>query len=306
MTKPIGKNLCEPLPEVISLNNGPSPFAVIEPEPLSQKPLSLQEIRFGNRLPASPFYLSSLDHRSCVYRVRTLEDQPDPLLPDHFTDSKFWRDMRPFFGIPTELLTVNAPQQLRGALYDGRGDYFYTPKLESSQWYLIGDHKNYTDFLTSISQFSAYLSDLWENEPLALFAKSFQIFQSTGGDGPLPSLSKKEASEEIEKFLRWLKRFDPDLWKNVRNVRFSPKMTGSTLLQNIFCSQDPKDSPYAFFDPEWGDIHLLPPAINLLKKGQYEAVTQILVHERAHQRVIQSGMVMPSHELLHRSISHFL
>jgi len=89
-------------------------------------------------------------------------------------------------------------------------------------------------------------------------------------------------------------------------MSYSPEMRRDSLLENLLFGNELGESAYAYFESEWNEVHLLPASLQLLKERRYEEVAQILSHERAHQSIVQSGMVIPSVELLHRSVEFFL
>ncbi len=301
---PIG--VCPKLPEAASLHIDSTPLATIEPEPLYPNPLTLDEIRFSSRLPTGPLYLDHIAERSCVYRVRPSEgEHEDPLAPHRFIEDRFLGDVLPYFGIPTHLRTASASPELHGAIYDGRRDHFYGAELGSSRWYLIGDAVNYSGYIRSVAQFAGDLRELWQENPLSFFRQALETYLAPPQESrPIPS--PFQGRREIERFQRWLGDFDPDLAKAVsRRLRYS-ESSAFTLMEMAVCGARHDDSTYAYWESEWGEIHLLPRTIELLRRREYAAVAEILSHELAHQWTSQSGLVRPTIQLFHHGVAHFI
>jgi hypothetical protein len=290
--------LCPTRPMEAPLEQEGRSFGMISRDPLSSHPQDPAELI--RTLPTSdqPLYLEPQGSRVCAYPLRLAE-------PDGFEPEKIWaKNFRngPWgFGIPTQ---IKSPAELlSGTIYDPARNFYYH-QGEGLKWYLGGDTRHYLDFHGAVHRYAVLLESLWEKNPLALFARPSGLDEAP----PVPhAVPHEEASKLMSRFFDWLRDNEPDLHQEVEGrVAFQSSPPSPPLLESMFCRNNFLESAYAYFDSKTSQIFLLPPTLPWLKAGDFESVAQVLAHEAAHRKVIESGLVMPTPELLGRSLSLFI
>jgi hypothetical protein len=101
--------------------------------------------------------------------------------------------------------------------------------------------------------------------------------------------------------MSWLSVYDPALLASViqAKLQYSPELPAHE------CQIPGSEEVYAYYTPATNQILLMPPAIRLLQENDYAGVAQILAHEVAHRENSQAGLIIPSDQLLQRSLDLF-
>lgn len=294
---------CPALKEDQELYHGPYPVAKVGPLPLAEKPLPSDEIvgRFGNN--PSPLLLAFDGRRACAYAVPSSSDSADLFSPATVFDPKF-QNAPPLFGIPTLFRFPARKAKGLEIFYDTQRRRFFGKEKSNGRLFQIGDPKNLDRYLASIEAMADGLEGKGELRPEKL--ASLSIFQNGEAKKiPLPPAAAVE--KRMEDFLQWLKGFDPALWQDVY-YRLRILIPSSEKPSNAVeaCEESFVHTSYASFQRDTGTIYVHPMGIQLLMEEDFEVFAQVLAHERAHQRVLESGLVPPSGEILNHAVDFFL
>lgn len=287
---PSDVNLCQKRAFEVPLEIEGRLIGVIGREPISQE--ETDKIQ--------PLYLDRSQGSTCAYPIRSTHADlfnPRDILAPHFQTG-------PGFGIPSRLESNGAFHQESGALYDPSRDLFYVRQAQGRNWYLVGGVEAYGEFMRGITSYVGQLEEIWEREPWRIF------FQSDWRPEPSPpqkDLALDEVLLGLDKFLPWLQKNDPDLFREtVPHLDIRLTAPPAPWSEKLLCRNRFVDSAYAMYDSQLKKILLLPPALQWVVEGHFETVAQVLAHESAHQGLLESGRTMPTPELMARSLTHFL
>jgi len=283
---------CERLPNELSLQWLEVPFGYVETQPIFEQALPFEEIAGKKEITEGPAYLSE-GREICAYRFRDLYRKRASLTfaePIPRNSSEIVKpDVFPPFGIPTPLRSLPKGMVPRGFLYQPGEETFYSADSNGLKWYVFGGRNDYQNLLHSIFEYSKFLGTLWRENPFYYLPP---VSDEAMRPELTPRLNLQEANDEIGKYLSWLAGYDPELSENASNA--------------VVFSSAPIRNEFAHYNAESGKFVFLPRLIQMLKDRKYESVTSILVHEKAHRLEAEEGLAIPSRELLHRAIGHFI
>ena len=286
---------CPRLPNNIILN----PMSVLSAEVDSKphgdgQPRSLAELRDA-AAPQDSFYLIPGDGGFCAYPLR-------PLGIPHFSLSDFFppetQKLPALFGKPT---TLPAPEAVsfNAAIYEPYSDQVFVPEVRSMNWYLVGGAHEYHTFIQGIVEYTPSLLEEWRADPGQFLNKEWESPEpSSNFSFQIPSTL--EAWSAMAPFLNWLSQMDPALFAELQG-----RLQYTSKIPDHECQALGDDGVYAYYTPATDQILLMPLAIRLLQEKDYPGVAQILAHEVAHRKNSQAGLVIPSDQLMQRSLDLF-
>ncbi len=289
---------CPALPNPVSLSENGYSLGHIEPIPISPSPVPLQKIVHSHGGLTNPVYLDTFGNSACAYPIQleALRFSSSSLNRQILSPQDWFRT--PLFGTPTSLRVGKEGESHPGSIYDPGSGLFFAQDVRGARWYLIGDPFNYATFSAGIAGFTSRLYDtFWNLNPT--FSPWVDIPEPIYSNLSSPP-SRTEALEEMEPFLRWLETFDPELRGEASGLEYSETLPEQPGFD---CPNPYLDSLYAFYDSPTDRIHLTPVAIEMLRRGEYEAVAEILAHERAHRRSYLAHLVVPSEQMLDHSVT---
>ncbi|HKX12999.1 MAG TPA: hypothetical protein VJP40_07595 [bacterium] len=258
------------------------------------QPQSLKELR-DVASPQDSFYLTPGNGGFCAYPIR-------PLGIPHFSLSDFFpleaQKLPAIFGKPTAL---PAPPEVSfdAAIYEPYSDQVFVPEVRSLNWYLVGGAHDYHTFIQGIVEYTQSLLEEWRADPWQFLNKEWEAPEpSSNFSFQIPSTL--EAWSAMAPFLDWLSQMDPALFADLQG-----RLQYRSEIPDHECQALGDDAVYAYYTPTTDQILLMPLAIRLMQEKDYPGVAQILAHEVAHRKNSQAGLVIPSDQLLQRSLDLF-
>lgn len=295
---------CEPLgwtPLIL----GDEAVGFISQHDLPWSPASVEEILDGQWKPEGPVFLQERpDAGLCAYPVRIQTSlSPQSIFPFQFSDKPS------LFGTPTRLkIDPENPPPL-GTLYNPEDGRFYRPDHMGLKWYLVGDKENYRNFLRAAA-------GIWQS--LFSFSNDYEkeSLRNLESAPKAPVFTPEQAYGKIKDFLAWLRRFDPNLWRQVNGtVEYATFFNdGCSRLYHhepVSRAIDEQINPLkagiqAFFEPQNGGIYLMPHTIAMLDRREYRQAAATLIHENIHRINYNAGLVPPSQQLAFLNAIHFI
>lgn len=299
--------ICKKLAGEVPLITDADFIGGIDPEPLTDSPLPVEEIIAGAGSSTEPLYLETVDRYSCVHKILPPIGVPDPLASAGIFDPKYLKNP-PLYGTPTKIRFDREGLSPLGGIYDPRRDLFYAPDPDGRSWYLLGHPENFSKHVIAAERFAGFLHRIWAKDPLALLCEGTFDFNARADAAEGLLAAGVDPVEEVRKFLAWLEAEDPDLWWDLEGrLGFSTGFVfEATLATELACRSELEKFCYAFTDRKSGDFYLLPRAINLLSRGEYRDVAVLLSHERAHKKIMEEGIVPPSFPLYYAAVARFV
>ncbi|HKY64559.1 MAG TPA: hypothetical protein VJR29_14225 [bacterium] len=269
--------------------------AEIGDSPLFAQPQSLGEIR-ASALPQDSYYLAPNTGGYCAYSI--VPQGAPTFSPSDFFSSEV-KDLPAYFGKPTQL-PVPPDLDFGAVIYEAWSDQAYSPDVSGLRWYLVGSGDRYEDFFGGILQYGRQLYQEWKADPLAMAEKTWPTPEDDGdiSSGLIPSIL--EAWFHMGRLEDWLAQNDPDLL-----ARAKPYLHYATEMPREGCASELTEDSYAYYTTREDRIYLLPRSIRLLRKNDFAAVAQTLAHEVAHRDTARNGLVLPSDEMMYRSLQYF-
>lgn len=287
---------CPKLSNKIILNPISIASAEIGDLPRSPYPETLSEIR-ESAYPGENFYLVPSTGGLCAYPLQPL-GAPTFSISDFF--SREVEGLPALFGKPTTL-AVPPGLEFGAAIYEPWNDQAYAPDARGLRWYLVGSGERYEQFLGGILQYGQKLFQEWQESPYNMATKTWPAPEDAKDSREKTApVSAFVAWVQMSKLKGWMKVNDPQLWAKVE-----PYLHYAETMPKSDCSSEITEDSYAYYTPAEDRIYLLPRSIRLLMENDYAAVAQTLAHEVSHRENAQSGLVMPSDEMLQRSFEYF-
>ena len=286
---------CPKLSNKIILNPASILSAEVGAQPHGDgQPRSLEELR-DVAAPQDTFYLIPGTGGFCAYPIR-------PLATPHFSLSDFFpaemQGLPSLFGKPTNL-AAPAEVPLDAAIYEPHANQIFVPEVRSLHWYLVGGAPEYRAFLHGIEEYTHSLMQEWRAGPWQFLNREWEP-PETSQSFLAPTISTFEAWSSMGPFFDWLSQMDPALFSAIQG-----KLQYAAEVPDHECQSLGEEEAYAYYTPATDQILLMPPAIRLLQQNDYAGVAQILAHEVSHRENAQRNLVIPSDQLMQRSLELF-
>lgn len=288
---------CPKLSNKILLNEGSVYSGEVSPLPVSIFAQDLEELK--DRSAAPSLYVVPGDGGFCAYPIRGSGGS-------NFKVSEFFspelKSLPNLFGKPSSLaIPQNIP--FTASLYDAGIQKFFAQDSSGKHWYLVGGQESYGNFIAGIVQYADSLLEEWRRDPWNFHKREWKSPEEEPlAFGPTHAPSPMEAWTAMDRFGAWLAMNDPHLYvASLGKMHYSERgpESGCPAPKN-------EDQYYAFYTTHDDRILLLPRTIRLMQARDFSAAAQVVAHEVAHRENAQSGLILPSIEMMQQSVGLFL
>lgn len=261
--------------------------ATVDAHPLTKHPATPAQLWKHNESSYILMLAGNDPYAYCGYAVTGL-NQRGSVTPYVRRDEVTLPGGEPFFGTATSLVMRGEPLESPINFVVGRDGVVLTPKMASGELYVIGTGDNALVYYDAFNKACDMTEDTLRRLRQTPAEPEVQQRLEAQHDG--------DVDAELQSFFDW----------------WSEENAGqAALFQELvrFQTSTPHGIEFAIaanYDARTDHINVYQDFIEDLRRGAYEVVRSVLIHEEQHRRNVMHGRVLPSEELFNRSMQQVL